>query len=83
MPERNGEKGKVSVRFHIQQNGTLLTEEPKIESRSGKVSLDKGAVAAIRTSTPFEHVPARFRGPNIEVRFAFLYNLPVSGSHIN
>lgn len=85
MPEaaRNGEKGKVSVRFHIQQNGTLLTEEPKIESGSGKVPLDRAAVAAIVSSTPFEHLPARFRGPNVELRFTFLYNLPVSGSHTN
>ncbi len=32
MPDaaHDGEKGKVSVRFHIQQNGTILTEEPKL-----------------------------------------------------
>jgi TonB family protein len=77
MPEaaRKGEKGKVSVRFHIQQNGTLLAEEPKLESGSAKGPLDRAAVAAIRGSMPFEHLPAGFRGPNIELRVIFLYNL--------
>jgi TonB family protein len=77
MPEaaRKGEKGKVSVRFHIQQNGTLLAEEPKLESGSGKGPLDRAAVAAVRGSMPFEHLPAGFRGPNIELRVIFLYNL--------
>jgi TonB family protein len=79
MPDtaRKGEKGKVSVRFHIQQNGTLLTEEPKLESGSGKGPLDRAAVGAIRASVPFEHLPAGFHGPNIELRFIFLYNPPV------
>jgi len=65
MPDaaRKGEKGKVSVRFHIKQNGTLLTEEPKLESGSGKGPLDRAAVGAIRASVPFEHLPAGFHGP--------------------
>lgn len=79
MPEaaRNGEKGRVSVRFHIQQNGTLLTKELKLESGSGKGPLDRAAVGAIRGSAPFEQLPAGFHGPNIELRVIFLYNLPV------
>ena len=79
MPDaaHDGEKGKVSVRFHIQQDGTILTEEPKLESGSGKGPLDRAAVGAIRASVPFEHLPAGFHGPNIELRFIFLYNLPV------
>lgn len=79
MPElaHKGEKGKVQLRFHIQQNGTLLGREPSVEKSSGKDTLDRAAVAAVRSSIPFPPLPAAFHGPNIEVRFIFLYNLAV------
>ena len=44
---------------------------------SRKVQLDRAAVSAIRTSSPFEPLPPAFSGPYIELRFIFLYNLPI------
>jgi outer membrane biosynthesis protein TonB len=44
-----------------------------VESNSGNKQLDNAAVSAIRTSAPFEHLPEAFKGPNIELRFIFLY----------
>lgn len=35
-------------------------------------------MAAIRASSPFEPLPPAFNGPYIELRFIFLYNLPLN-----
>jgi TonB family protein len=79
MPQKAyaGLKGKVVVRFKIQKNGKLA-RTPIVESNSGDKQLDNAAVSAIRASSPFEHLPEAFKGPNIELRFIFLYNLPRS-----
>ena len=45
---------------------------------SGKDPLDRAAVSSIRASTPFEPLPPAFSGPYIELRFIFLYNLPLN-----
>lgn len=72
-----GLKGKVVLRFTIQKSGKLA-RTPMVEANSGNKQLDNAAVSAIRTSAPFEHLPEAFKGPNIELRFIFLYNLPRS-----
>jgi TonB family protein len=79
MPQeaKAGLKGKVVVRFKIQKNGKLA-RTPMVESNSDSKGLDNAAVSAIRASAPFEHLPEAFKGPNIELRFIFLYNLPLS-----
>lgn len=71
------EKGKVSVRFGILKSGAL-DEVPTVEVSSGDTVLDNAAVAAVRASTPFERLPESFRGPKMELRLTFLYNLPLS-----
>lgn len=85
MPElaREGERGRVHLRFHIQQNGTITGQDPSIEKSSGKETLDRAAVAAVRSSVPFPPLPAAFHGRNIEVRFIFRYNLPLKSAHTN
>jgi TonB family protein len=79
MPESAllGQKGVVSILFHIRQDGTVHAEDPIIETLSGKKALDDAAFEAIRNSAPFEHLPLEFSGPNIKVRIIFFYNLPV------
>jgi TonB family protein len=72
---RRGEKGKVVLRFRIQRDGKVFAEEPTVESTSGKIPLDRAAIAGIRNTAPFERLPDAFRGPYIELRFTFLYNL--------
>jgi TonB family protein len=75
--EGSGAKGKVSVRFKIRKNGRL-DHQPTVEVSSGKKPLDDAAVAALRASAPFQHLPESFKGPYIELRIQFLYNLPLS-----
>jgi TonB family protein len=79
MPEdaKAGAKGRAVIRFKIQKNGKLA-RVPTVEASSGKKVLDNAAVSAIRASSPFEHLPDSFKGPNIELRFIFLYNIPLS-----
>lgn len=79
MPDeaKVGAKGRVSVIFKIRKNGKL-DHKPKVESGSGKKRLDDAEVAAIRVSAPFEHLPEAFKGPYIELRIQFLYNLPLT-----
>jgi TonB family protein len=69
-----GEKAKVVLRLQLQKDGTLLGQTPSVEVSSGTKSMDSAAIAAIRTSAPFEHLPEAFRGPNIELRLTFFYN---------
>jgi TonB family protein len=80
MPESAylGDRGKVVLRFRITSNGAVPDGEPQQESSSGKEPLDRAAYSSIRASSPFEPLPPAFSGPYIELRFIFLYNLPLS-----
>jgi len=84
MPEsaQLGDKGRVIVRFQIQKDGTLRVKEPMVEASSNKGLLDKAAVNAIRLSAPFQHLPEALRCPYIELRFTFLYNLPLKSARV-
>jgi TonB family protein len=70
-------KGRVAVRFAIQKDGSL-SHVPTVEVSSGRKAFDDAAVSAVRSSAPFDHLPESFKGPNIELRLIFLYNLPLS-----
>jgi len=80
MPEsaRLGDQGKVVLQFHIMRNGVVPEAEPAMVGSSGKEPLDRAAVSSIRASTPFEPLPSAFSGPYIELRFIFLYNIPLN-----
>ena len=80
MPEsaRLGDRGKVVLQFRIMKNGVVPEAEPAMVGSSGKDPLDRAAVSSIRASTPFEPLPPAFSGPFIELRFIFLYNLPLN-----
>ncbi len=79
MPESAllGRKGTVTLTFRVQQDGTLLADDPKFDSVSGTEAFDKAAADAIRTSAPFEHLPASQQSRNITLKVVFYYNLPV------
>lgn len=80
MPEsaRLGDQGKVVLQFRIQRNGVVPEQEPVMMGSSGKEPLDRAAMSSIRASTPFEPLPSAFSGPYIELRFIFLYNMPLN-----
>ncbi len=80
MPEsaRLGDQGKVVLQFRIMRNGVVPEQEPVMMGTSGKEPLDRAAMSSIRASTPFEQLPPAFSGPYIELRFIFLYNIPLN-----
>ncbi len=80
MPEsaQLGERGKVVLQFRILRNGGVPEPEPAMVGSSGKDPLDRAAISSIRTSSPFEPLPLAFSGPYIELRFTFLYNIPLN-----
>ncbi len=80
IPEsaRLGDKGKVVLQFKIMRDGRVPYPEPHLVDTSGKEPLDRAAVSSIRASNPFEPLPPAFSGAFIELRFIFLYNLPLT-----
>jgi TonB family protein len=83
MPEsaQLGDRGRVALQFRIMKNGSVPDGEPVRLIGSGKEPLDRAAVSAIRSSNPFEPLPPAFSGPSIELRFYFLYNLPIEAAY--
>jgi TonB family protein len=83
MPEsaQLGDQGRVALQFRIMRDGSVPTGEPSRLIGSGKEPLDRAAVSAIRSSNPFEPLPPAFSGPFIELRFYFLYNLPLEAAY--
>jgi hypothetical protein len=80
MPEsaRLGDRGRVTLQFRIMRNGSVPDAEPLLMGTSLKEPLDRAALSSIRASTPFEPLPPAFSGPFIELRFIFLYNMPLN-----
>ncbi|HEV2385794.1 MAG TPA: TonB C-terminal domain-containing protein [Candidatus Acidoferrales bacterium] len=80
MPEsaRLGDQGRVMLRFRILRDGSIPSDEPILEMTSGKQPLDRAAAASITATNPFDPLPQAYTGPYIELRFIFLYNLPLN-----
>lgn len=82
MPESAymGDKGIVAITFRINRDGSFPSENYNLERTSGKDPLDTAAMAAIRTTNPFDPLPPQFKGPFIELRFIFFYNIPINNA---
>jgi outer membrane biosynthesis protein TonB len=72
-----GEKGIVVLTFKIMRDGSVPSAEPIIQRNSGKEPLDRAAYSSVRASNPFEPLPPQFSGPFIELRYTYLYNIPI------
>jgi TonB family protein len=70
-----GDQGVVSLQFKIMRNGGVPDGEPVQVFSSGKEPLDRAAFSSIRASNPFPQLPPQFKGPYIELRFTYYYNL--------
>ncbi len=70
-----GEKGIVVLTFKIMRDGSVPSNEPEIQGYSGKEPLDRAAYSSVRASNPFEPLPAQFKGPYIELRYRYYYNI--------
>jgi outer membrane biosynthesis protein TonB len=70
-----GDQGVVSLQFKIMKDGSVPSGDPAQVSSSGKEPLDRAAFSSIRASNPFQPLPSAFKGPYIELRFTYYYNL--------
>src|SRR5271169_771214 len=79
MPESFylGDKGIVAISFRINKDGSFSAESLSIDRTSGKEALDTAAASAIRATSPFEPLPPQFKGPNLDLRIGFYYNIPI------
>jgi TonB family protein len=66
-------QGKVMIRFKIFPDGSV--KNMILEGPSGDVSLDRAAWGGITGASPYPQLPKDFKGPYLELRFYFLYNL--------
>jgi outer membrane biosynthesis protein TonB len=72
-----GDQGVVSLTFKINRDGSVPDGDPQRVFGSGKEPLDRAAISSIRASNPFPTLPAQFKGPYIELRFTYYYNMPI------
>ena len=70
-----GDQGVVSLQFKIMRDGSVPDGQPFQVFGSGKEPLDRAAFSSIRASNPFPQLPPQFKGPYIELRFTYYYNL--------
>ncbi len=70
-----GDQGVVSLQFKIMRDGSVPNGDPAQIFSSGKEPLDRAAHSSIRASSPFQPLPSAFKGPYIELRFTYYYNL--------
>ncbi|HBY61274.1 MAG TPA: hypothetical protein DEH78_15750 [Solibacterales bacterium] len=77
IPEtaRLGQRGKVVVQFAIRRDGRVAKLVFAMEAGAGAQALDRAAVASISASDPFPPLPDEFRGDQVRLQLAFLYNL--------
>jgi hypothetical protein len=52
-----------------------------LDGRSGTTSLDRAAWGGVTGASPFPPLPTQFKGPYLEIRGAFLYNLRPEDMH--
>lgn len=70
----NGKEGEVRIRFKVSSDGSIVTNTPEIEWRSGSKSLDNAAVDAVNSSTNLPPLPSSIKAKQLDLRLIFLYN---------
>jgi TonB family protein len=78
LPESvvNGKKGVVVVRVRVQKDGSLSDDALTIATSSRKKDMDDASLNAIRAAAPFGRFPEGYLGSNLDLKFAFFYNIP-------
>jgi TonB family protein len=66
-------QGRVIIRFKIYPDGSV--RNMVLEGPSGDVPLDRAAWGGITGAAPYPSLPKQFKGPYLELRFYFLYNM--------
>jgi TonB family protein len=72
-------QGRVGVRFKIYPDGSV--KQMILEFPSGDVALDRAAWGGITGASPYPSLPKDFKGPYLELRFGFYYNVDPDKIH--
>jgi outer membrane biosynthesis protein TonB len=70
--------GMVAIRFKVLPNGRLMDGSLQLEGRSGDTALDRAAWGAL-TDSNYPPLPRDFKGPYLELRAYFMYNMQPPG----
>jgi len=70
------EEGKVDVEFTILKNGRM--QDVRILRSSGFSSLDREAIRAVGTASPFNPIPNQIGLDQLSIRFTFNYSLEMA-----
>ena len=69
---RAGQQGRVVLVFTVLRDGT--SQDLRIATGSGAEPLDKSAVTAVQSASPFSRLPDDFSDEQIIVQLTFVYN---------
>jgi outer membrane biosynthesis protein TonB len=67
-------RGEVEIVFTVLPNGRVQSGSMMLTGRSGDVALDRAAWGGI-VGADYPPLPSEFHGPNIQLRFRFMYNV--------
>ena len=73
---REGQKGLVTLRFKVQNDGTLLEDDTTVVQEFANETLLEKSLSALREAAPFPAFPPSFSKPDATFRFTFSYSLP-------
>jgi len=60
------------IEFAIQKDGSVV--EMKLRESSNDATLDKVALDGLKAATPFQALPAQFKGKSVALRFNLSYS---------
>jgi outer membrane biosynthesis protein TonB len=73
---REGQKGLVTLRFKVQNDGTLLEDDTTVVQEFANETLLEKSLSALREAAPFPAFPPSLSKPDATFRFTFSYSLP-------
>jgi hypothetical protein len=73
---REGQKGLLTLRFKVQNDGTLLEDDTTVVQEFANEMLLEKSLSALRQAAPFPAFPSSFRKADATFRFIFSYSLP-------
>ena len=68
--------GRVAIRFKIYPDGHV--KEMLLEIPSADIYLDRAAWGAVNAASPYPRLPQDFKGPFLQLRLNFYYNLDLT-----
>jgi TonB family protein len=72
-PPKGNESKRIVLMFKIAKDGSLLS--CSVFQSSGLQNADIAAINAVKLASPFNPLPAEYKGQNVDIQFTFYYNV--------